>query len=46
MNAGKYGLLDPKYGDNVTLLKLCNYLPADMLLHPRKLNLCSNCFLL
>ena len=29
--AGKYGLLDPEYGDNVTLFKLCNYLPVDML---------------
>jgi len=31
ITAGKYGLLDPEYGDNVALLKLCNYLPADVL---------------
>ena len=31
MTAGKFGLFDPEDGENVTLLKLCNYLPADML---------------
>jgi hypothetical protein len=31
MTAGKYRLLNPEYGDNVTLLKLVNYLPAEML---------------